>query len=430
MRRAPIEQVKASVEGWLARRGFEPVAAPLFACEGARERGVYLFGNADWTIVVFSEREEERRLVQELMGLERPLLHVWLFDSDVWGYVLVHDGGTLAEFDSNPDYDKGAEYFLDEPRFGDMRSGAPAELCRVLERPGLEDEVARLQRRRPVFKETAVHAFCDRLGIGPVATSYRYLEHADVDGGFAGWTVECLRYSKEDPHAGDGIDLHAESAFAAPELRDEPPAEHAAPGLPLEIPLQIRATFAMVKTLMLPFLLIVRPLAWLFRMRARLGLARLPIPVGPLVRLPGHPPLARAEDGFAMNDRHRCRVRLPEGAEIVEPTGLASRAGVWTVFALKLADDSYSSCDAHRLTELRDITRHGTAVEDERYHVGPLKARRRLIEFPARGGQEPAREEVHIVQAPRAFYVWRVAGRDAKQRAAVRRIVESFELVS
>jgi hypothetical protein len=97
------------------------------------------------------------------------------------------------------------------------------------------------------------------------------------------------------------------------------------------------------------------------------------------------------------------------------------------VFALDLGGGSIVTCEAHRLGELRSVVPDGRAVDDERYWVGPLKARRRVLELEYRGGSELRREEIHIVQGPRAFYVWRLpegCGIDARSR--LRRTIESF----
>jgi len=89
VRGASAAEVRGVVESWLERRGFRLVEVPLVPCHDEVDRGVYLFSREGWTVVVYSHFEEEKRLVRELMTLERPLLHVWLFASDVWGYVLL-----------------------------------------------------------------------------------------------------------------------------------------------------------------------------------------------------------------------------------------------------------------------------------------------------------------------------------------------------
>jgi hypothetical protein len=429
LRGASLRDVVATVDAWLERRGFRPLPDPLFSCHPQLERGAFFFGNGEWTIVVYSDREEERRLVQELMGLSRPLLHVWLFDSDVWGYVLAQDGRTLAEFDSNPDYfhQGSGEHFLSEPEFGDLRNGAPAELCRVLSLPVPEDEIRRLQRGRAVFKESVVQAFCDRIGIGPAATAYDHLEGGEIGSSKdSSWTVECRRYTKEDLPDGPPPDLHSEAAFVSAEAEDATRARPDRQRTGFEVPFQLRLLMALMRGLSLPLRLIAGVMRLLWRARTLLGVARR-IPVRALDRLPGHPPAPRLQGEYVVNERHGCRLRLPPGVGLVDPAATLSPEGLWSVFGLDLGDSLVVTCEAYRLGELRSLAPYGRAVEDERYWVGPLKARRRVLEFGYRGANELRRQEIHIVQGPRAFYVWRLPERCGDNaRTWLRRTIESF----
>ena len=344
--------------------------------------------------------------LRQLMEQPHPLLFVWLYDSDVWGYVLLRGGATIAEFVNDPAYfGGGMEPFLEGPPHGDVRSGAPAELCRVLDLPGREATIARLQSKRALFKETALHAFCDALGLAPAATSYRYLEHAEVDTDWTGWRVECLRYASGDDEPYGSVDVHSDSAFVSPDAHAARMSSNEA--VPFEIPFRMRAMLAFVKVVFVPLGFLFRAVMWVWLLRQRLG-GKPPLPTHPLVRLPGHPPAPRIDGEYLVNDLHRCRVRLPPGAEAGDRPGLWSPAGVWGVFTAGLGPGFVVCCEARPLDALRQIDGHGTLLEDECYAVGELKVRRRLFEAPAHGTAAAVRSEVYVLQGPRALYVWRL----------------------
>lgn len=431
VRRAPLRDVQDCVESWLARRGFERAPEPsLLPVDDARERGVYYFSNPDWTIVVYSEPEEEKRLVRELSSLEPPLLHVWLVASDVWGYVLRRDGRTIAEFDSNPDYlhaDSG-EPFLDEPELGDLRTGAPAALREVLGLDVSERELAALQRRRAVFKDSAVSAFCTRLGIGPAANSFVYLERADVEEDIGdGWDVTCVRYEKE-PADTEGVDVHSASAFAAPEAAPSPHRPRwgnpLAPEVPAGLPASLRVMAAGARVVMFPLYLLGLLFSAVWTVRGWVGM-RPAIARRRPARLPGHPPPPRRDGEWLVNDVHRCRVKLPAGVEAIDPGTAPSRGGIWSVFAVQLDAETTLTCDAQPLGDMRQISPYGTAIEDESLLLGGFKARRRVLE--TRSDQQLLRRELYVIQMPRAFYVWELRDlHDASRRARFESLVESF----
>lgn len=422
VRGASAAEVRRVVESWLERRGFRLVEAPLVPCHDDVDRGLYLFSRDGWTVLVYSRSDEEQRLARELMNLERPLLHVWLFGSDVWGYALLDEGRTIAEFDSNPEYIPGhpGEPFLDPPQVGDIRSGSPEELSRRLHLPGLDGPVAALQRKRAVFMDGVVEKFCTTLGIAPAAAHFDYLEQGYARG-LEGWHVESLRYTKEDEAAGEGIDLHSEAAWSQPEdgSRQEP--------VPGAIPPPMHPMFpvvALMRTLMLPLILVARAVGWLMSLAPR---SRALEPSF-TARLPGHPPPFRVEGRHVLHPLHGCRVLLPPGAE-----ALPHRAGPWVVFAVQLRGVEVV-CTPHRLAELRALGGATKPLEDERYFAGALKARRRLFEIKRPAGT--LQHEIHVVQTPRALYQWRVnlgprtPALSPEARADLRALVASFELIA
>jgi hypothetical protein len=241
-----------------------------------------------------------------------------------------------------------------------------------------------------------------------------------------------VRYAQEPPDT-DGVDLHSESAFASAEAHEAalspgrrrysslaPSAES-----PFEVPLGLRVVMGALRVLMLP----VMALGALFRafwaLRRWLGWAPVAAPVH-VRRGPGHPPPCRREADWLVNDVHGCRVRVPPGVDEIDATKAWVKGGLWSVFALRLDDETVVTCDAHSLDDMRAISPHGRLVEDERYHVGGLKARRRVLEI--RSPQVLMQREVHVIQMPRALYVWELPDiRDAARRARFRALVESFE---
>ena len=104
-RTAAAESIKALVMRWLSAKGFEASdATPLFALDDS-ERGVFLFSNSKWVVVLYSQMEAEgERLRHELTKLQVPLLEVWVHDSDIWGYDLYDDENLVVSFNSNPNY--------------------------------------------------------------------------------------------------------------------------------------------------------------------------------------------------------------------------------------------------------------------------------------------------------------------------------------
>ena len=88
VRRAASSDVRQSLVSWLRAKGFVLAEGPfLFPLDAETERRVLLSENQDWTIVAYShELEEGDRLVFELKKLRKPLLELWVYDSDIWGY--------------------------------------------------------------------------------------------------------------------------------------------------------------------------------------------------------------------------------------------------------------------------------------------------------------------------------------------------------
>ncbi|MGB7537959.1 MAG: hypothetical protein WBM17_05435, partial [Anaerolineales bacterium] len=82
------ELVDQKLGDWLSRKGFAEPADPILDLCPEGERAYYLFWSERWTVVLFSQLDEEERLLFELGNTGLPVLHLWLHDSDLWGYEL------------------------------------------------------------------------------------------------------------------------------------------------------------------------------------------------------------------------------------------------------------------------------------------------------------------------------------------------------
>src|SRR5262249_51419346 len=97
-----LEETRAALARWLSGRGFQPTDEPiLFDLDAESERSAFLVWNERWTLVFFSHWEEERRLIREFQNGLAPLVYVWVYDSDVWGWDLFDRFGFAGSFCSD-----------------------------------------------------------------------------------------------------------------------------------------------------------------------------------------------------------------------------------------------------------------------------------------------------------------------------------------
>ena len=172
VRRASGQEVRDLVVSWLGAKGFQPCdETSLFPFDPEAERGVVLAETPDWTTIVFShEFEEGDRLVFELNKLGKPVLDVWVHDSDIWGYRLHDDSKLIASFNSNPRY-FGEPTELELPRNGD-----PELLCEICDLSIASGDIASIQRKWAVFKENLVERFCTKIGVEAGVFDYHDFE--------------------------------------------------------------------------------------------------------------------------------------------------------------------------------------------------------------------------------------------------------------
>jgi len=134
-------ELKPLLIQWLETKGYRLAAKrPPIEIDDQTQRGAFIYWNKRWTILLYSEYGEFERLGYELAKLKRPILFLWLHDSDLWGYQVELDRRAIASFNSNPTYFGKAEE-TELPTNGD-----PELLCETFGLPGKEGEIRKLQR--------------------------------------------------------------------------------------------------------------------------------------------------------------------------------------------------------------------------------------------------------------------------------------------
>lgn len=150
--------VEAHIASWLRSKGFEPVeGTPLFESDPSFERTVLSFGDEQNATVAYSELVEEDRLLFELKKLGRPVLELWLHDSDVWGYELWEEDRIVSAFHSRPRY-----FGPETPPRG---PNDVERLCATLGRPEQAAAVRSAQAKRSLFADDTVRDFARCLGL-------------------------------------------------------------------------------------------------------------------------------------------------------------------------------------------------------------------------------------------------------------------------
>ncbi|HKV10605.1 MAG TPA: hypothetical protein VJ725_20860 [Thermoanaerobaculia bacterium] len=391
--RSVHSQAESLVSSWLFARGFERAEDGVLDLDREAERGCLIFWGEGWTTVLYSHFEEEDRLRLELEKLELPLLHVWLHDSDLWGYELYEEGDVVSAFNSNPRYfgsETGAEGPNDTARiarawFGDERRAG---------------ELLALQKKKGIFLDPVCERFARWLGAPPAASQYAYVTAGERL--WDGLPEIHLRFRRPGFDPMDGFDLHR--------LRVEsPPLEEA--GEPWRPSPGFRLLTGAIRLLFFPLSLYAR-LKLRFAKKATLGLPE----TGSVPE-----PEWKVEGSFLVNERRRCRVSLAHGAEVARGLGiLPLQVGPLPVTASVRS----GAMVAAGLNNLR-----GREIQsDERFHVGDFPAR-----FVASTWPEPRRFIYDFYIATQIAVYWFQAsvaeppGEDTLTR--LRATVESFELL-
>ncbi|RME24736.1 MAG: hypothetical protein D6798_10525, partial [Deltaproteobacteria bacterium] len=190
--------VRGQLVAWMRAKGLAlRDGAPPTALDPAHERGVLLAWRNGVVVVLGDTVAELEHQAFELRKLGRPLVELWMHDSDIWGYQLWHDGRIVSAFHSNPRYFGRAE----RPRGPDD----PETLCRVVGR-GDPAEIRRIQRQRSTLADDSVRAFARALDAE--AGVARYGTPLGQDWPPPGWECAHLWFREIgwDPMAGFDLD--------------------------------------------------------------------------------------------------------------------------------------------------------------------------------------------------------------------------------
>ncbi len=430
-------RARESLLRWLGGRGFElSDQSVLFDLDGDSERCAFLVWNPQWTLIFFSNYDEERRLIRELQTWSDSLLYVWVQDSDVWGYDVFDSDGFAGSFNSDP---RTYRSFDDEGSIGDAAAVRPeVDVQGVCRRFGIDGGGAQLRaihRRRAIFEEDVCRDLCRLIGAEPAVTSYDDLERGAFRP-FADWQVERMLFVHRDAAAAeeDRIDLHeveiggrrGEAGSAEATSQIEIPPEVLA-----EMERRHRSTQLTARLL--------RPLSWLARnwrstieAPARFLDRRRAARRDPPASFTRHDSSTVIEVRHLINERHRCRIRLAVGGE--QKLGSSKPA---SVFAFQIGPTSVT-CTARRRSRIEVALQRpnrSKVLRDDKYLIDDLKARHIVFQLPPyylAGTPGPSYLGLHVVQTDWAHYVFLY--RFPKEildevERAIRATVASFRIV-
>ncbi len=419
-------EVRRALVRWLFLKGFEPrEGAVLFDLDGDHERNAYLVSNDRWTIIFYSHFEEERRLIRELQGDLAPLAYLWVYDSDVWGYDLFEAAGFAGSWCSEP---RTYQSFDDEPLGSPGRPRTDsAGLCRHLELTDerLQRELRAIERTRTPFKEDLCQQLAAAIGAEAAAASYDELEDGTVSN-LPGWRCEQLLFVHRDLDTTTKVELHDL------DVGKRVTPEGIAFDETLELPVKVRREMERMRRRIRLLHFVLRPLSWLARLSGRSATASSRnAPSTALSRRTVRSGF-RLESAVLLNDRHRCRITLAEGAR---PTvGSAKPA---SVFSFEV-DEIPVTCTARPPWKIGEVLRRPSRsrlLDDKSFHVGSFPARRVLFELPPSmiaGTKEPSYLALQVIQTPPALYVFLYRSKKPLSEAverAIRRTVGSFQLL-
>lgn len=427
------DAVRAALVRWLRLRGFEPVPGPvLFDLDADRERSAFVLRHARWTVLFYSDYEEEARLVRELRTVASPLLYLWVYDSSSWGYDLFDQGAFAGSYNSEP---RDHESFPDRPLDDPARPAAdPARVAALLGDAALAPAIAAVERRGAARKEDLCRAFARLLGLEAAVASYDDLECGQAAAG-DGWRVEQIRFLRRD-RLGEQprVDLHQQR------VTHRNLTGGALETGTLEIPTQVLLEMQRTRRRIRLTLMVLRPVSWLARRWRQLSEAfdrfgrevRVRRQLERMTAVTGRTPTYRVEGSALINDRHRCRIELPAG---VRPALASSKPA--SVFAFE-ARGVHVTCTARRLEAIKEVLRRpdqSKVTADRKYRVAGRKARHLLFRLPAGFRADVPGTSylgLSIVQTEQAFYVflYRYAREPiAAVEAAIRATVASFRLL-
>lgn len=395
------EVVEQKITTWLSRKGFSEIKNPsVIDHEREGERAFYLFWNDRWTIILYSNFEEDERLLFELNLLQLPILHLWVLDSDVWGYELYLQRKPLIAFNSHPKY-------LGSNELSDVANDIPA----LLEKCALEDlavaDIAAIQMKKGLFKERICEEFAKAIGARPAASQYEYLSENVAES--PGFSFIHRRFRKRGFDPVGNFDLH---------LR------HAKAGGTEVFPLQQNPPLGF-RVLALLMRIIAIPLGWLmhFLIARKIRSGDFPEGFGP--GFPGEQEYTFEENRLE-NPKRRCRIVLPDGAVHHDGSGiLPFKIGEHQVVARAIS--------ANETMDILSGSQYQEIEEDSNFEIGPLPAKYVLATFTMPQGKQLTKYFYHyFVQAPFAIYHFMLFTEVAMSPAELdifRKTIESFEII-
>jgi hypothetical protein len=203
-------ETRALLVAWMRAKGMAlQDGGPKTPLDPQHERGLRIAWRDGVVVVLGDTLMELARQAFELRKLGRPLLSLWMHDSDIWGYELWSEGAVVSAFHSDPTY-----FGAQEPEQG---PNDVERLCTLTGR-GSPAEIRAIQKKTRLFAEGCSQALADALGAGAAATNYGYVGPMDPWPP-EGWQTEHLWFREHgwDPMAGFDVST---LRFDAPEHPD------------------------------------------------------------------------------------------------------------------------------------------------------------------------------------------------------------------
>lgn len=408
-------RVDVVLRSWLEAKGFQEIVdEPIFDLERDIERGYFLLWNERWTVVAYSDIEESERLTFELAGkLELPVLHLWTYNSDLWGYALHRDGQVVSAFNSNPRY-FGSEEEAEGP------NDVPALLGTCGLSPQKTKAVQKLQRKKKVFVESVCEEFAELIGAGPSATQYYYCLHGELEA--EGFQLLHRRFRKAGAFPMAGFDLHIIKATT--EGSDTPGAagpdwEELTNQVGEAEVARLKRMHIFARGLSYVVKLFTYPFMGYYWLKSKLASPKK------VEKEKTTPLLQKLEGDYWVHEPTRSRIRLIEGAEPLErPSLLPFRVG-----DMEIGSWTMSAGQARvALTERRGAS----VTSEENFTIGGFPAKAVGWSETQPEGRSKESQQIFI-QTPWAvivFHMHQSEPPDPEDARTARRVIETFEITS
>lgn len=392
---ADVDTVRDLLVAWMRAKGLAlRDGAPITALDTARERGIRIAWKDDVVVVLGDTLQELDRQAFELRKLGRPLLDLWMHDSDIWGYQLWHERRIVSAFHSNPTY-----FGEREPEQGPNDVEA---LCRLVGR-GEPEAIQRIQRKKAIMAEGLSQEFATAIGADAAATQYRYAGEVFESWPPDGWQAEHLWFREHDWDPMVGFDvgsirfarqsMHDPTADMSDEEREAYDAELA------RSMKQAERVGCIMRWLFAPFQLPFRAYLWWKTRQMTREAQAMAAEAGPAAEFDWE---ARASvehvDGRLRSPAHRLSVPVPEAATV----GVQDRVVFGPPQVLRFhVGETCVQLNAHMPGELRQLASGvawGGEVDAETREVGGRAVRwARVALRPAPTQDEPLPERVRLV---------------------------------